>query len=143
MAVRTVVLDANVYVSALAFGGTPKRAFQLGITRRVHVAISDPIRTEVLRTLRDKIRWSEERLADAGRLIGTAATTVVPTVTLQVVERDPDDDRVLECAVTAKAGRCVIVTGDLDLLSLGEYEGIRIVQVAEFLDQIGASNPEP
>jgi predicted nucleic acid-binding protein len=37
----------------------------------------------------------------------------------------------------------VIVTGDLDLLSLGEYEGIRIVPVAEFLDQIGASDPEP
>jgi putative PIN family toxin of toxin-antitoxin system len=141
VAVRTVVLDANVYVSALAFGGKPKRAFQLGITRRVHVAISDPIRTEVLRTLRDKFRWSEERLADAGRLIGTAAATVVPTVTLQVVERDPDDDRVLECAVTAKAD--VIVTGDLDLLSLGEYEGIRIAQVADFLDQMGASDPEP
>jgi len=75
------------------------------------------------------------------RLIGTAAATVVPTVTLQVVERDPDDERVLECAVTAKAD--VIVTGDLDLLSLGEYEGIRIVQVADFLDQMGASDPEP
>jgi hypothetical protein len=42
------------------------------------VAISEPIRTEVLRTLRDKFRWSEERLADAGRLIGTAATSVAP-----------------------------------------------------------------
>lgn len=141
MAVRTVVLDANVYISALAFGGKPKRAFQLGITRRVQVVISDPIRTEVLRTLRDKFQWSEERLADAGALIGTAATSIAPTVTLQVVERDPDDDRVLECAVTAKAD--LIVTGDLDLLSLGEYEGIRIVQVAQLLDQIGASDPEP
>jgi hypothetical protein len=42
VAVRTVVLDANIYVSALAFGGKPKRALQLGITRRVEVAISDP-----------------------------------------------------------------------------------------------------
>lgn len=140
MAVRTVVLDANVYISALAFGGKPKRAFQLGITRRVQVAISDPIRTEVLRTLRDKFQWSEERLADAGALIGTAATSIAPTVTLQVVERDPDDDRVLECAVTAKAD--LIVTGDLDLLSLGEYEGIRIVQVAAFLDLVGDSGHE-
>ena len=100
MAVQTVVLDANIYVSALAFGGKPKRVFQLGITRRVDLAISDPIRTEVLRTLRDKFRWSEERLTEASSLIGTAATTVVPTVTLRIVERDPDDDRVLECART-------------------------------------------
>ena len=136
MAARTVVLDANIYVSALAFGGKPKRVFQLGITRRVDLAISDPIRTEVLRTLRDKFRWSEERLTEASSLIGTAATTVVPAVTLRVVERDPDDDRVLECAVTAKAE--VIVTGDSDLLSLGEYEGIEIIQVVDFLNRIGA-----
>ena len=31
----------------------------------------------------------------------------------------------------------------LSILSLGEYEGIRIVQVADFLDQMGASDPEP
>ena len=47
MAVRTVVLDANIYVSALVFGGKPKRAFQLGVTRRIDVAISEPISTEV------------------------------------------------------------------------------------------------
>jgi uncharacterized protein len=132
---RTVVFDANIYVSALAFGGKPKRAFQLGITRRVDLAISDPIRTEVLRTLRDKFHWSEERLTEASSLIGTAAKTVVPTVILHVVERDPDDDRVLECAVTAKAE--LIVTGDSDLLDLGEYEGIEVIQVAEFLNRIG------
>ncbi len=135
MAVRTVVLDANIYVSALAFGGKPKRAFQFGITRRVDLAISEPIRAEVLRTLRDKFRWSEERLTEAIALIEASATSVVPTVTLQVVERDPDDDRVLECAVTAKAE--FIVTGDSDLLSLGEYEGIQIIQVTEFLNRVG------
>lgn len=135
MAVRTVVLDANIYVSALAFGGKPKRALQLGITGRVEVAISDPIRTEVVRTLRDKFHWSEERLTDATALIGASAKTVAPTITLHVVERDPDDDRVLECAVTARAA--LIVTGDFDLLSLGEYEGIPIVSVADFLNRVG------
>jgi hypothetical protein len=54
------------------------------------MAISDPIRTEALRTLRDKVRWSEERFAEASALIGTAATTVVPTVTLHAIERAPD-----------------------------------------------------
>ncbi len=46
-----------------------------------------------------------------------------------------DDDRVLECAVTANAEQ--IVTGDSDLLSLGMYEGIQIIQVAEFLNHVG------
>jgi predicted nucleic acid-binding protein len=78
VAARTVVLDANIYVSALAFGGNPKRTLQLGITRRVDVAISDPICTEVLRTLRNKFRWSNERLAEADRLLRAAARSVVP-----------------------------------------------------------------
>jgi uncharacterized protein len=133
--VRTVVLDANIYVSALVFGGKPKRAFQLGVTRLIDVAISEPIHTEVLRILRDKFRWPDERLTEAGSLIATAAKTVVPTLTLHVIERDPDDDRVLEFAVTAKAE--FIVTGDLDLLDLGKYEDIEIIQVAEFLARIG------
>ena len=135
MAARTVVLDANIYVSAFVFGGKPKRAFQLGVTRRIDVAISEPIRTEVLRTLRDKFRWPDERLTGARSLIASAAKTVVPTVTLHVIERDPDDDRVLECAVAAKAE--FIVTGDSDLLDIGEYEGIEIIQVAEFLSRVG------
>lgn len=135
MAVRTVVLDANIYVSALVFGGKPKRALQLGITRRVDVAVSDPIRTEVLRTLRNKFEWSNERLAEADSLLGAAARSVVPIGTLHVVERDPDDDRVLECAVSAKAE--LIVTGDSDLLSLGKYAGIEIIQVTAFLDRVG------
>jgi putative PIN family toxin of toxin-antitoxin system len=135
VATRTIVLDANIYVSALVFGGKPKRAFQLGVTRRISVAISEPIRTEVLRTLRNKFQWSDERLVEARSLIATAATTVVPTVSLRVIERDPDDDRVLECAVTAKATQ--IVTGDSDLLSLGTYEGIEILHVAEFLNRVG------
>jgi putative PIN family toxin of toxin-antitoxin system len=135
VAARTVVLDANIYVSALVFGGKPKRAFQLGVSRLIDVAISEPIRTEILRILRDKFRWPDERLTEARSLITTAAKTVVPTVTLHVIERDPDDDRVLECAVTAKAE--FIVTGDSDLLDIGKYEDIEIIQVAEFLTRIG------
>ena len=135
MAARTVVLDANIYVSALVFGGKPKRAFQLGVIRRIDVAISDPIRTEVLRVLRDKFRWPDERLTETRSLIATAAKTVVPSVTLHVIEGDPDDDRVLECAVTARAE--FIVTGDSDLLDIGEYDGIEIIQVAEFLNRVG------
>ncbi len=46
-----------------------------------------------------------------------------------VVCRDPADDRVLECA--SAGGVELIVTGDEDLLCLGEYGGIRIVRVRE------------
>lgn len=46
--------------------------------------------------------------------------------------RDPDDDCILECAL--KAGAQFIVTGDHDLLVLGEYRGCRIVTAREYLE---------
>jgi len=57
---------------------------------------------------------------------------VIPIAgTLKGMVRDPDDNAVLECAVTGKAS--FIITGDLDLLTLETYEGIEIVRPAEFL----------
>jgi putative PIN family toxin of toxin-antitoxin system len=51
---------------------------------------------------------------------------------LQVVASDPDDDKVIECAVAAAASH--IVSGDRkDLLPLKSYQGIEIVSPAEFL----------
>jgi uncharacterized protein len=48
------------------------------------------------------------------------------------VKDDPDDNRILECAVEGEAD-CVI-TGDKDLLRLRRHGHIRILQVAEFLE---------
>ena len=58
---------------------------------------------------------------------------VSPTQTLRVIHENPDDDRVLECAVAS--GSDLIVTGDKDLLRRGSYENIRIVTVAQLLEQ--------
>jgi predicted nucleic acid-binding protein len=69
-------------------------------------------------------------LAAASRLI-----TDLPQV--RVVERDPNGDMVIACALQARAD--YIVTRDKDLLSLGSYEGIRIVRPRQFLDLLDAS----
>jgi predicted nucleic acid-binding protein len=57
---------------------------------------------------------------------------VTPTQSLNVIKGDPDDDVVVECAVAA--GSEAIVTGDKHLLRLGEYDGIQILRVREFLE---------
>jgi putative PIN family toxin of toxin-antitoxin system len=53
--------------------------------------------------------------------------------------RDPDDDRVLEAAIAGKAD--VIVSGDRDILILGAFEGIPIVQPRAFRDMVESSGP--
>lgn len=56
---------------------------------------------------------------------------VSPTVAISVIERDQSDNRILECAVEAKAE--YIVSGDEHLLSLGRYDEINIVNASQFL----------
>ena len=57
--------------------------------------------------------------------------TVTPAVQLKVKKENPPDDRILECA--SAAGSDVIVSGDQDLLRLGQYDGIRIINITELL----------
>jgi predicted nucleic acid-binding protein len=64
------------------------------------------------------------------------AKHVTPVERLRVVTSDADDDKILECAVAA--GSEIVVTGDAHLLSLGDFSGIRIQRVAEFLAEFQA-----
>jgi uncharacterized protein len=59
------------------------------------------------------------------------ARLVEPTESLHVVEADPTDDRIVECAVAADAE--VILSGDKHLLALGNFREIPIQRVGEFL----------
>jgi len=61
----------------------------------------------------------------------TISIYVEPEVALEVVEDDPDDNRILECAITTKAS--YIISGDKHLLDLGEYWGIEVLPPAGFI----------
>ena len=50
--------------------------------------------------------------------------------------RDPDDDYLLGCA--AAGGVDYLVTGDADLLSVGRYRGVSIVDARQFLGLVSA-----
>ncbi len=67
----------------------------------------------------------------AKHIVVSFSELVVITGQLRVVVDDPDDDKVIECAVVGKAD--YIVTGDRHLLALGQCSGISIVKAAQFL----------
>jgi uncharacterized protein len=95
------------------------------------LAVSDAILDEFTGILWDKFQWSLERLDGLRAELATFTKRVIPTETLDVVPRDADDNRIVECAVAA--GSDTIVTGDVHLLSLGSFRGMKIARVAEFL----------
>jgi uncharacterized protein len=129
--VPTVTADTNLYISALNYGGRPEELLELGRSGAVRLAISDEIMGEVRRVLREKFAWEAQRIERAADGLTSFTERVTPTQRLQVVKADPDDDRILECAVAS--GSSVIVSGDRHLLDLGQYQGIPIMRVADFL----------
>jgi uncharacterized protein len=58
----------------------------------------------------------------------------MPAQKLNMIADDPDDNKIIECAVAA--GAAVIVSSDKHLLRLGQYRGIRIMQVRQLLESI-------
>jgi predicted nucleic acid-binding protein len=96
----------------------------------IRIDISDAILGEIIRVLREDFAWDGYRLHFLRQKLLGLANHVTPRITLQVVD-DPDDDRIIECAV--EAGSAYIVTNDKALLRIGEYAGIRILRISDFL----------
>ncbi len=64
-------------------------------------------------------------------LVLTRARAAFDAETLNVVKRDPSDDRILECVVAP--GAEVVISGDSDLLSMKVFRNIEIRKLSEFL----------
>lgn len=134
-----VVFDTNVFVRALISpGGVNARLIE---ARQQYEFFTSPaIIDEVVEVLAraDLLQAKTIRNVDADRLISVLrrARRVFPTIPVRVC-RDPDDNKFLEAALAAKAE--YLVTGDKDLRTLGEYEGIKIRYPAEFLREIAES----
>lgn len=135
-----LVLDTNIVLSALLWGGTPYRLLQLAEQGELQLFTSPMLAAELREIL------SRSHLANKLIEKGTTADTVTalylefaravsPLSVPRVVPDDPDDDHVIACAVAAKAN--LIVSGDKHLLKLREYQGIRIVTAAQAVKIIG------
>lgn len=125
------VIDTNVIVSGLNFPGNPFQILELAREGKINIYLSPFIFGEVERVLRDKFRWPTSDLENILALLQKWATLVQPEITVDAIQRDDTDNRILECALACQAH--YIVTGDSDIRALGEFRGIRIVNAAEFL----------
>lgn len=129
-----IVVDTNVIASAIFFGGNPYQLLRHIMEDKVDVVASKEIVDEyeeiVLRLIQ---KYPSIRTKIPIRDL--VAKFEIIRVTSDIhVSRDPDDDKFLSCAVD---GKCVyIVSGDSDLLSIGNYGDIEILTVTDFLSRI-------
>lgn len=132
-----VVLDTNLYLSALLFPQAPTAAvWRLALEGRYTVVLSPFIVRELMRTLRDKFGYAAAvREAIKHRLL-RLAEVVQPAEVPTAIPDDPDDNHILACAIAGRAN--LIVTGDRDLLRLKHHAGIPIVRAIDFLRTLNA-----
>lgn len=126
-----VVLDSNVWISALEFGGTPDLAVFRALTRD-RLAISEFIQAEILRVLTTKFGRDPLELQALLDELLVDSLSVEVTGKIKGICRDPKDDAILETAWRARAD--YLVAGDKDLLSLGMFRGTAIVSPSMYLE---------
>jgi uncharacterized protein len=133
------VFDTNVLFSGLGWRGTPYRCLELARAGLVEGMTCREILNELAEKLQTKLRFSPTQVTDTIGDLLTFLRLVTIINRLKVVTTDPDDDKVVECAVVG--GATHIVTGDRrHLLPLGSYQGISILSAADFLALVTLSS---
>lgn len=127
-----VVADTNVYISAFNFGGVPEALLRLAQRKAFLLYVSDAIAEEVEEVLADKFGHSEVALRVVLRKLSRATRRIARTRVRVQECVDPDDDKVLECALTVRAD--YIISGDRHLLSMHPFRRIPILRPRAFLD---------
>lgn len=127
-----VVIDSNVWISALVFGGKPRQIFETVVRDGHMIAISDELVSEIKRILRTKfpnfVSDFELLLVSLGNFctnyeIGHQPVTVC---------RDPNDNYLLELASISSAHH--LISGDKDLLDMRSFRRTSIISPARFQD---------
>ena len=133
MKTQRIVIDTNVYLSALIFGGNPRKVVESAFLGGHVVIISEEIYTEMRKVVTKKFpKFTDEYKAFEALLRINAFSVQLGTVSVTVC-RDIKDNMILETAVL---GGCeCIITGDADLLVLQSYKKIDILTPAQAIEK--------
>ncbi|MBN1472137.1 MAG: putative toxin-antitoxin system toxin component, PIN family [Syntrophaceae bacterium] len=132
----SVVIDTNVVISTLLFGGIPGSLLPLWKNLVIQPLISKEILEEYVRVLTyPKFCLSEEDIHFLlyREILPFFKETVVTRQT-RVVPNDPSDDKFIACAKAGKAA--FIISGDKHLLDLGRHKSIEIVTPSQMLSKL-------
>ncbi len=128
-----VVLDTNVYISAILTLGNSREVLELSKKGEITPLISEAILLEIERILRLKLKRPQFEVFVILEAIREISIFVSPSQIFSVIKEDDADNRILECAVEGKAK--YIISGDKrHLLPLKRYRGIKILSPKDFLE---------
>ena len=120
-----IVFDTNIFIAAALKGEFAFKIITLADKELITLLTSQAILTELKQKLLSKFDKSEETVLFFIDKIRKIAHVIEEKEKISVIIRDPDDNKILECAVSGKAD--LIVSSDQDLISIKEFRGIAII----------------
>jgi len=132
------VLDTNVFISGTILSrGVPYSILEVWRRSDYILVTSEAIIAEVERVLhyphiRDHYGITDGDVEKLITSLRTDALVIAGNYEVRGVSADPDDDKFLACAL--EAGADCIVTGDPDLLDLGQYQRVNILSPRAFIN---------
>lgn len=128
-----IVLDTNVLISGIFFGGPPARILQSWIRKAIQIVLTEQIFEEYRRVGEElatkfpsiNIDPILEFLPLFGEFVETRGMS-------ETICDDPDDNKFIECALAGRSK--LIVSGDKHLLKISGYKGIEVLRPREFVD---------
>ena len=128
-----IVVDTNVLISGIFFGGFPRAVIEGIVNKTVEASASIEIIKEYEEIVHEMISRKQGHLSeDVLSLFVQSLEIIVPQSSISVC-RDSADNKFLECAVDSKA--MLVVSGDKDLLVLKKIDDIEIVTAKEFVEK--------
>jgi len=134
-----VVLDTNVWISIFFKKTLGEKFSEILSKKRIEVYTTE----EILREISKVLMYS--RINELLKTVGVSERNVLqkiadnsiivrPKFKLKIIKEDPEDNKVLDCAL--QAGASFIISGDKHLLRLGKFRNIRILTPKEFMEAV-------
>ncbi len=135
-----LVLDTNVFVSALISTRSNPVLLLDDAGKKYSLYISKEILGEVEDVIsREKFGFTKEKISIALEAILSFCEIIDPEIKVNIIKADPDDNKILECAIACRAS--YIVSGDAHLLELKEYRNIKIINPKTALGLLNSASP--
>ena len=130
-----VVLDTNVYISAIIMGGICEKVLEEIRKRGIEILISSDIVKEIAKVLKEKFLWNDLMIQTVIYDILQRAILITPTSKVSIIKEKKKDNRILECALEGKAH--FIISGDKKhILPLKQFRKIKIISPKDFLKML-------
>ncbi len=128
-----IVIDTNIVISGVFFGGYPKKILEAVIDGRFYACSNKEILNEYYEIINEMIDRKQGRINKKILDEFIASVHVIKSSSSFDICRDPDDNKFINCAVDAAA--LYITSGDKDLLDIGNFRNIQIVTAKFFCEK--------